>query len=83
MTTLTFVHGSDWYSKMIRASIKLLPFYQYYFDFYLPQKKVVILSMFTKLSFYDEHLYTNFAKNLDNVIFNTTDPNSNVSINKS
>jgi len=50
------------YLKIIKASSKLIPFYHYYFDYYLPQKKVVVLSYYTKLRMYDEHLYKNFTK---------------------
>lgn len=43
MSQGTHVMGQEWYFKMVKACQKLAPFYQYYFDYYLPQKKVVVM----------------------------------------
>lgn len=62
------IYAIDWYYKFVKSISKLTPFYQYYFDHYSPQKKVVVMSMMTYLRVYDEKLYSNFTKTLDQLI---------------
>lgn len=33
------------YEQLVEVLIKLLPYYRYYFDHYLPSKKLVVLSL--------------------------------------
>ncbi|CDW73308.1 UNKNOWN [Stylonychia lemnae] len=65
--------NSENYFKLLKACSKLIPFYQYYFDFYLPSKKAVVMALFSKVRIYDEQLYSNFTKTLEHIIANTTD----------
>jgi hypothetical protein len=64
----TFTYASELYIKIVRVLSKLVHFYRYYFDYYLPQKKVVVISLFSQLRLYDEKLFTNFIKQFDQLI---------------
>lgn len=57
----TFGNIPEWYFKFLKVTVKLVPFYRFYFDYYTPSKKVVVLSMLTSLRLYDEVLYSNLT----------------------
>jgi hypothetical protein len=56
---------NDVYMKLMRVLSRLNPFYQYFFDYYSLNKKVLVLSMLTSLRVYDQKLFSNFTQNLD------------------
>lgn len=60
--------ASDNYAKIFKVMMKLIPFYRHYFEMYLPQKKLVVLTLMHKLKMFDETLFNNFAKNLESIV---------------
>ncbi len=44
------------------------PFFRYYFEYYLPQKKTVVISLMTRMKLYDEELFLNFTSQLDQIL---------------
>ena len=64
LVTGTGIIPSELYLKMSKAIHKLFPFFQYYFEFYHPNKKAIVISMLKSLGIYNEHLYESFIQNI-------------------
>ena len=47
---------------------RLIPFWQYYFQFYKANKRLVVLELLTKHRTYDKKLFKTFVRQIDGFI---------------
>ena len=56
------------YSYLVEITTRLIPFYQYYFQFYKVNKKVLVLDLLTTLNIYDHQLFQNLYPKIISIL---------------
>lgn len=56
------------YMQLVSASDKLVPFYRYYFTYYKPNKRLVVLDLLQKLRVYDATIYQTFVRQVQKLL---------------
>ena len=51
-----------------KVALKILPFYQYFFDLYKPSQKTIILHFLSQFQIYDEKLYSSLITPLNELL---------------